>query len=145
MRQKVEKEEQTGKKAGGKPPSPPKEEVPGKMQYNFTDSESRIMKGGTGKQFEQAYNAQAAVDAESMLIVGEYVTNHGNDREELAEAVKRIAGEVYQAETGMRGQRILQREAGERSGRGGRGGEPERAEGILRGGEAGPPPDGTGP
>ncbi|MDR1862977.1 MAG: hypothetical protein LBQ67_03550 [Treponema sp.] len=30
-------------------------------QYNFTDSESRIMLTGK-KEFEQCYNAQAAVD-----------------------------------------------------------------------------------
>ncbi|QDE89706.1 hypothetical protein BHS06_12440 [Myxococcus xanthus] len=32
-----------------------------KAQRNFTDSDSRIMKKGAS--FEQAYNAQAAVDA----------------------------------------------------------------------------------
>jgi hypothetical protein len=34
---------------------------------------------GSVKHFEQAYNAQAAVDTESMLIVGEHVTNAPND------------------------------------------------------------------
>ena len=34
-----------------------------KAQRNFTDPESRIMKGGDG--FIQAYNAQAAVDADA--------------------------------------------------------------------------------
>jgi hypothetical protein len=39
------------------------------------------MKVGSGLCFEQSYNAQAAVDvAGSMLIVGGYVTNHGNDK-----------------------------------------------------------------
>jgi hypothetical protein len=88
---------ESGKKAGGKPPGSPAEEVPGKMRYNFTDSESRIMKGRTGKQFEQAYNARIAVDVESMLIVGEYVTNRCHDKEELAEVVKSIDGEIYEA------------------------------------------------
>ena len=34
-----------------------------KDQYNFTDPKSRIMKGADG--FVQAYNAQAAVEADS--------------------------------------------------------------------------------
>jgi transposase len=68
-------------------------------QYNFTDSESRIMKAGNGKHFEQSYNAQAAVDVGTMLVVGEYVTNHGNDKGELVPIVGSIDGEVYTAET----------------------------------------------
>jgi hypothetical protein len=34
-----------------------------------------------------------------MLIVGEYVTNRCHDKEELAEIVKSIGGEIYGAET----------------------------------------------
>ena len=40
-----------------------------KDQYNFTDPESRIMKGADG--FVQAYNAQAAVEPDLQLIVGQ--------------------------------------------------------------------------
>ena len=40
-----------------------------KVQRNFTDSESRIMK--TSEGFIQGYNAQAAVDADSQVIVAE--------------------------------------------------------------------------
>jgi hypothetical protein len=73
---KDEKGKGKGKKSGKKPLE--------KYQYNFTDPESRIMKNGNSKSFEQCYNAQAAVDTEgSMLIVGGYVTNHCNDKEEL--------------------------------------------------------------
>ncbi|GHU07642.1 hypothetical protein FACS1894151_02270 [Spirochaetia bacterium] len=65
------KEAASGKKTGGKPPSLPPESPPDTRQYNFTDNESSIMKAGNGNNFEQAYNAQAAVDTEgSMLIVG---------------------------------------------------------------------------
>jgi transposase len=67
-------------------------------QYNFTDPESRIMKAGSGKHFEQSYNAEAAVDIESMLIVGGYVTNHANDKKELEAAVNSV-DEVYEVET----------------------------------------------
>src|SRR6266403_795528 len=41
----------------------------GKVQYNFTDPESRIMKSPEG--FVQAYNAQAAVEPVLQLIVGQ--------------------------------------------------------------------------
>jgi transposase len=51
-----------------------------KAQYNFTDPESRIMKGPDG--FVQAYNAQIAVD-EQQLIVGQAVTQEANDKKQL--------------------------------------------------------------
>ena len=47
------------------------------------------------KRFEQCYNAQAAVDMDTMLVVGRYVTNHGNDKRELGEIVKEADSEVY--------------------------------------------------
>jgi hypothetical protein len=51
-----------------------------KAQYNFTDPESRIMKGPDG--FVQAYNAQLAVN-EQQLIVGQAVTQDTNDKQQL--------------------------------------------------------------
>jgi transposase len=75
------REETTGKKARGKAPEPPKEGPRDKDQYNFTDPESRIMKAGSG--FEQCYNAQAAVEVTTMLIVGEHVTDQANDKQQL--------------------------------------------------------------
>jgi hypothetical protein len=48
-----------------------------KAQRNFTDPDSRIMI--KGKEFVQAYNCQAAVDASSQVIVGQAVTNHPVD------------------------------------------------------------------
>src|SRR2546427_9699451 len=48
------------------------------------------MKAGNGQHFEQAYNAQAAVD-EQMLIVGERVSVAPNDKEELAPTVAAIS------------------------------------------------------
>ncbi|MDR1863236.1 MAG: hypothetical protein LBQ67_04865 [Treponema sp.] len=67
-------------------------------QYNFTAPESRIMLTGK-KEFEQCYNAQAAVDVDTMLIVSGYVTNRGNDKQELKPAVDRADREVYTPET----------------------------------------------
>jgi len=69
-------------------------------QYNFTDSGSRIMKSGSGSHFEQSYNAQAAVDTEgSMLIMGGYVTQHGNDKQELKPIVESVPPEARKVDT----------------------------------------------
>jgi len=69
-----------------------------KDQYNFTDPESRIMKGGDG--FVQGYNAQAAVEPEKGLIVGQFVTQAANDKEQLRpmlEAVEQQSGQRPEA------------------------------------------------
>jgi transposase len=58
-----------------------------KAQYNFTDPESRIMKGPDG--FVQAYNVQVAVD-EQQLIVGQAVTQETNDKKQLLPMISTI-------------------------------------------------------
>jgi len=74
---------------GGNEPKPPSATPEAKDQYNFTDPESRIMKVGNGEHFEQSYNAQAAVDTEgSMLVLGAYVTDAANDKQQLKPAVQ---------------------------------------------------------
>lgn len=89
-----------GKKPRGREPEPPSESPPDKSQFNFTDSESRIMKAGSGEHVEQAFNAQAAIDTEgSMLILGQYVTNHANDKRELVPAVACVDAQVRQPST----------------------------------------------
>jgi transposase len=72
-----------GEKVGGKPPAAPTPTPEPGEQYNFTDAASRIMKAGNGNHFEQSYNAQAAVEVESRLIVGERVSQSPNDKAEL--------------------------------------------------------------
>jgi IS5 family transposase len=72
---------EAGRKPGGKDPEPPTSGPQDKDQINLTDEESRIMKVGGG--FDQCYNAQAAVDTDSMLIVGGYVTQAGNDSQQI--------------------------------------------------------------
>jgi DDE family transposase len=79
-----------GKKPRGKEPQAPDETPEARDQYNFTDPESRIMKAGNGNHFIQAYNAQAAVEVDSRLIVGQYVTNAPNDKHQLAAAVASV-------------------------------------------------------
>lgn len=70
-----------GKKPGGKDPEPPTSGPQDKDQINLTDEQSRIMKTGGG--FDQCYNAQAAVDTGSMLIVASFVTQAGNDSQQV--------------------------------------------------------------
>jgi transposase len=73
---------QTGKKPGGRVPQPP---VAGPLpadQVNLTDEESRIMPVADGG-FEQCYNAQAAVAADSLLVVAADVVQAPNDKQQL--------------------------------------------------------------
>lgn len=86
---------QKGEAVRGREPQPPSSVASAKDQYNFTDPESRMMKAGNGDHFEQAYNAQLAVDAEgSMLIVGQRVSDQPNDKEQLQPTVAAIPAEV---------------------------------------------------
>ena len=85
---------QRGERVGGHEPPPPQETPQATDQYNFTDPESRIMKAGNGAHFEQAYNAQAAVDTDSRLIVGQRVTNAPNDKQQLRPTVAAIPAAV---------------------------------------------------
>jgi transposase len=84
------KAKKTGKKPGGKPPKPPAPGVRATDQINLTDEESRIMPV-SGGGFEQAYNAQAAVDAGSLLVVAAAVTQATNDKEQVAPMLAHFA------------------------------------------------------
>jgi len=90
LAERAEKEQKTGKKPRGPKPQPPTPGVKGKDQVNLTDGESRIMKK-SGGGFEQAYNAQAGVDTESMMIVTSHVSQQTNDKRELEPAVANLA------------------------------------------------------
>lgn len=61
-----------------------------KAQYNFTDSDSRIMKDGATQAIVQAFNGQVAVDAEHQIIVAAAVTQEGNDKHQVEPMVERI-------------------------------------------------------
>lgn len=93
-KEKREAQRALGKKPRGNEPKPPDENPPDSMQSNFTDPESRIMKSGNGHHFEQAYNAQAAVDTETYLIVGQLVTDAPNDKEQLNPVLETIPREI---------------------------------------------------
>ena len=91
------KQRETGHQPRGKAPAPPKQAPSLKDQYNFTDPESRIMKTGGG--FPQCYNAQAAVEVDSRLIVGGHVTDAPNDKQQLIPALLSITAESGQINT----------------------------------------------
>ena len=83
-----------GEKPRGPEPKEPSPQPKPSDQYNFTDPESRIMKAGNGQHFEQSYNAQAAVEVDSRLIVGERVSQAPNDKQELVPSVAAIGKPV---------------------------------------------------
>jgi hypothetical protein len=62
------KAKERGKKLSGKPPAPPAAGPGPTDQINLTDADSRIMPVADGG-FEQCYNAQAVVAADSLLVV----------------------------------------------------------------------------
>ena len=81
---------QTGKKPGGRVPQPPVEGPLPTDQVNLTDEESRIMPVAGGG-FEQCYNAQAAVAADSLLVVATDVVQAPNDKQQLEPMLGKLA------------------------------------------------------
>lgn len=91
---KQELEEQARKKAEAEGKEPEKAKPSEKAQYNFTDPQSRIMpKGGS---FQQSYNAQVAVDADTQLIVAQEVGQSASDARQLTPMVEQV-----EANTGL--------------------------------------------
>jgi transposase len=79
----------------GRKATPPSDVPEAKAQRNFTDPESRIMKTKDG--FIQGYNAQAAVDAVSQVIVAHGLSDASNDQQQLApmlDAIEANTGEL---------------------------------------------------
>ncbi len=96
LNQRAKEEKNSGKKKRGRKP---KEKLEFKEpKVNLTDEDSRIMK--TRQGYIQGYNAQAAVDSESQIIVGQAVTQDCNDQKQLEAMMKRIkeqSGKAAQA------------------------------------------------
>lgn len=82
LAERKKKAEASGKAPRGKGPKEPETGVRKKDQVNLTDNESRIMPV-SGGGFEQGYNAQAAVDVQTKLIITAHVTQKTNDTREL--------------------------------------------------------------
>ena len=61
-----------------------------KDQINFTDSESRIMKDSSTKEFIQGYNVQCAVDTSSQIIVAADVVQETNDKKQTEPMTARL-------------------------------------------------------
>jgi transposase len=87
-------EERAREQAKSKDQPAEKAKPEAKMQYNFTDPESRIMKGADG--FVQAYNAQIAVEPDFQLIVGQRVTQAANDKQQLVPMVDAMQEQARQ-------------------------------------------------
>lgn len=78
-----------GKKPRGPDPDPPSSEPRPGDQVNLTDEDSRIMPS-SGGGFEQSYNAQAAVDTATMLVITAHVTQAPNDKREIAPVLDKV-------------------------------------------------------
>jgi len=82
--------EASGEKRSGPAPKEISDAPQSKAQINFTDPQSRIMKDGATKSFEQCYNGQAAVDAQSQIIVATAVTQAPNDKQQVAPMIEKM-------------------------------------------------------
>jgi transposase len=114
MARRAAKEKDSGKKPTGKPPKAPEPGPKDSDQINLTDEESRIMPVAGGG-FEQAYNAQAAVDAATMLVVATRVTQAPNDKQQVSPMLETLraqemlgAIEFLIADTGFSSEKNLQ-------------------------------------
>lgn len=90
LQQKEQALQKEGEKRRGKKPKDPSGKPEPKAQRNFTDPESRIMKDGASKSFEQSYNCQAGVDEKTQIIVATNVTQEPNDKQQLKPLVEDI-------------------------------------------------------
>ena len=88
-RAKRQAQRDAGKKPRGPEPEPPSSEPKPSDQVNLTDEESRIMPS-SGGGFEQSYNAQAAVDTATMLVITAHVTQVPNDKREIAPVLDKV-------------------------------------------------------
>ena len=97
---KVAAREKRRGRARGKHPKPP-DETPGPSeQSNLSDPDSRLMRKSKRHEYRQAYNAQAAVDADgSQLIVSARVGQCASDRNELVADIAAIPAVLGRPET----------------------------------------------
>jgi transposase len=87
--QRQAKAQSSGRPPRGPEPKAPEPGVRNSDQINLTDEQSRIMPA-SGKSFQQAYNVQAGVETESLLIVTEHVTQAVNDKREVTPTLKAL-------------------------------------------------------
>ena len=88
------RERRTGSRKG-RHIKPPTEAPEAKEQINLTDADSALMRKSRRHEYRQAYNAQAAVDADgSQLVLGSRVSACASDRNELVADVEAIPAAV---------------------------------------------------
>lgn len=91
------------------PPPPPAEK-----QTNLTDPDSALMRKSARHEYRQAYNGQAAVDADgSMLVLASDVLGTSNDRAGLEELLDRMAAspglpKTLLADAGYAGEEVVE-------------------------------------
>lgn len=90
LKARADQEKDTGKQPRGKPPAPPSAGARAEDQVNLTDPDSRIMPAAGGA-FEQSYNAQAAVDVDTMLVLATTLTQAANDKQQVAPMIEVLA------------------------------------------------------
>jgi transposase/IS5 family transposase len=93
MARRAARESDSGKKPAGKVPTAPEPGPKASDQINLTDEQSRIMPVAGGG-FEQCYNAQAGVDAATMLVVATGVTQAPNDKQQLVPMLETLAAQT---------------------------------------------------
>jgi hypothetical protein len=93
------RDQRVGSAKGGVPnvPDPAQAQPDPGAQYNFTDPASRIMRDGASKAWVQAYNAQAAVDAQAQVVVACAVTQQVTDVQQFVPLLTQV-----QTNTGQR-------------------------------------------
>ena len=92
-------EERAREQAKSKGKDPEEAQPTKKAQYNFTDPESRMLKGSDG--FVQGYNTQIAVEPVFQLIVGQRVTQAANDKQQMVPLVEAIEEQSGQKPEGV--------------------------------------------
>ena len=92
-------EERAREQAKSKGKDPEEAQPTKKAQYNFTDPESRMLKGSDG--FLQGYNTQIAVEPVFQLIVGQRVTQAANDKQQMVPLVEAIEEQSGQKPEGV--------------------------------------------
>lgn len=97
---KIKEQESKEETPRGRKPKEPSAKVNPKLCDNLTDSDSRVMKHNKESELIQGYNAQAAVDTDgTMLVLGTYVTNECNDKEQLLEITSSVNERVGKVST----------------------------------------------
>ena len=92
---KVAAREQRAGRAKGRHIKPPADTPAEDVQVNLTDADSGLMRKNKRSEYQQAYNAQAVVDADgSQLVLGTRVSQCASDRNELVADVDSVPAAI---------------------------------------------------